>query len=106
MAQTKKSRPGETDDVLNDLRERIDAADREILGHLNDRARLVEDVGRLKQGEGASVYAPNREREIVAALRAANSGPFPNEGIAPVFREIISATRSGAMPPVPTLGPP
>lgn len=94
MAQTKKSRPGETDDVLNDLRERIDAADREILGHLNDRARLVEDVGRLKQGEGASVYAPNREREIVTALRAANSGPFPNEGIAPVFREIISATRS------------
>ena len=94
MAESKKSRPGDLDSMLGDLRLRIDATDRELLRALNDRARLVEEVGHLKQGGGASVYVPNREREIVASLRAANDGPFPNDGIAPVFREIISATRS------------
>ena len=34
------------------------------------------------------------EREIVERLAAGNSGPFPDAGLAPVFREIISATRS------------
>lgn len=94
MADTDTSRRADVDAALDDLREGIDAVDRKILECLNERARLVMDVGRFKQGRGASVYAPSRERRIVESLRAANSGPFPETGIAPVFREIISATRS------------
>src|SRR5439155_14750788 len=47
-----------------------------------------------KQAEGSPVYESTRERRIVERLRAGNPGPFPSEGLAPVFREIISATRS------------
>ena len=94
MAESKTSRGGDIATVLDGLRKRIDGVDREILDGLNDRARLVEEVGRLKQGGGASVYAPARERRIVESLQAANTGPFPEAGIRPVFREIISATRS------------
>jgi chorismate mutase/prephenate dehydratase len=83
--------PGED---LARLRGAIDAIDRALLEKLNERARLVEAVGRLKRGTGARVYEPSRERRIVETLAAHNQGPFPDAGIAPVFREIISATRS------------
>ena len=85
--------PAETDE-LADLRRRIDAVDRAILARLNERAGLVVEVGRVKQDNAASIYEASRELAIVADLCAANEGPFPDTGLAPVFREIISATRS------------
>ncbi|MDJ0785949.1 MAG: prephenate dehydratase [Myxococcota bacterium] len=79
---------------LEALRCEIDAVDRRILDELNRRARLVQEVGELKQRAATSVYRAARERDLVAALAAENPGPFPNGAIAPVFREIISGTRS------------
>lgn len=79
---------------LERLREAIDRADREILARLNERARRVQRVGELKQRLDVGVYSAGRERDLVEALIAANPGPFPDAGVAPVFREIVSATRS------------
>ena len=76
------------------LRESIDAVDREILARLNERAKLVSEVGDWKRGGASPVYVASRERDLVAKLVADNPGPFPSDGIAHVFREIISATRS------------
>jgi chorismate mutase/prephenate dehydratase len=80
--------------ALARLRDRIDAVDRSLLDQLNERARLVRAVGELKHSKGAPVYEASRERSIVAGLAEVNAGPFPDAGLAPVFREIISATRS------------
>lgn len=79
---------------LERLRASIDAVDRQILEKLNERARLVQQVGRHKQTEATPVYAAARERDIVEQLRADNAGPFPDAGLPHVFREIISSTRS------------
>jgi chorismate mutase/prephenate dehydratase len=79
---------------LAELRDRVDAVDRAILEKLNERARIVQSIGRVKAATGSPEYEPGRERQIVETLCASNPGPFPREGIAPVFREIISATRS------------
>jgi chorismate mutase/prephenate dehydratase len=79
---------------LAELRDRVDAVDRAILEKLNERARIVQSIGRVKAATGSPEYEPGRERQIVEQLTASNPGPFPPEGIAPVFREIISATRS------------
>jgi chorismate mutase/prephenate dehydratase len=79
---------------LERLRAAIDDVDRQILEKLNERARLVQEVGRHKQSESTPVYAAARERDIVERLRAANAGPFPDAGLPHVFREIISSTRS------------
>ena len=76
------------------LREAIDVVDREILEKLNRRARLVQEIGECKRSARASVYDAARERDLVASLAEANSGPFPNSALSHVFREIISATRS------------
>jgi chorismate mutase/prephenate dehydratase len=92
--------------ALDRLREQIDHVDRAILERLNERARLVIEVGRLKAGDGIAVYEPTRERRIVEGLRDGNVGPFPSQGIGPVFREIISGTRSLEQPMrVAYLGP-
>lgn len=81
--------------ALGEIREAIDEVDRELLVALNRRAELVCDVGKIKRsGERAPVYVAARERDLVDALKKLNPGPFPEEAIWPVFREIISATRS------------
>jgi len=77
---------------LLDLRKSIDSIDDRILELLNERARYVMEVGRLKQAESREFHVPSREREIFERLAAANPGPFPNEAIRSVFREIISAS--------------
>jgi chorismate mutase / prephenate dehydratase len=101
--QRRMARPEKTDSdalasgrsaELERLRAEIDAVDRSLLDALNRRARLVEQVGALKRGSQTAVYEPSRERRIVEGLEQSNPGPFPNAGIGPVFREIISATRS------------
>jgi chorismate mutase/prephenate dehydratase len=97
MPQPSTARPersGGDADELERLRTAIDAVDRELLACLNERARLVEEVGRVKRQSGGAIYEPSREARIVDALRRANTGPFPDAGIAPVYREIISAMRS------------
>lgn len=107
MVQPKPHPPAKAPpDSLEELREAIDQVDRALLAQLNQRAELVESVGRLKRGTGTGVYESSRERRIVESLAAENPGPFPNAGLAPVFREIISATRSLEEPvQVAYLGP-
>ncbi len=98
MAELRSATPGppaaDDSDELGALRRRIDAVDDEILAQLNRRAELVRRVGDVKQRSGSPVYEASRERQIVERLGAANPGPFPNEALGPVFREIVSATRS------------
>jgi chorismate mutase/prephenate dehydratase len=96
MAEPEQSRgtSAEPELELERLRRRIDEIDAAILEQLNQRARVVQEVGRHKQHAGAAIFSAAREREIVESLTAANPGPYPDSGIRPVFREIISATRS------------
>jgi chorismate mutase/prephenate dehydratase len=77
-------------------RREIDRLDDEILRLLNERSKQVIEIGRLKRGTNAeaNLHTPGREAEIVERLMAQNSGPFPNEAIRPVYREIMSASLS------------
>jgi chorismate mutase/prephenate dehydratase len=77
------------------LRDRIDALDAEILKLLCERARAALAVGEIKHNAqaGGPVLRPERESQVIRALQLANEGPFPNEAIASVWTEIISACR-------------
>jgi len=91
---------------LQELRERIDGIDDQILDLLNARATVVLDVGKAKAGESREFYVPSRESAIFVRLQARNGGPFPNESLCRVFREIISASLSLELPmKVAFLGP-
>ncbi|MDZ7590596.1 MAG: prephenate dehydratase [Rubrivivax sp.] len=88
------------------LRERIDAADAELLALLNRRAGLALEVGEIKKREGSVVFRPEREAQVIDGLKAINAGPLQAESIAPIWREIMSACRALETPTrVAYLGP-
>lgn len=78
------------------FRKEIDRIDDEILRLLNERSKSVIEIGTLKKesDSNANLHTPGREAEIVNRLMAQNQGPFPNEAIRPVYREIMSASLS------------
>ncbi len=76
------------------LRAQIDVLDRELLALLNRRARLAIQVGEIKKREGSAVFRPEREAQVIDALKAANPGPLATDSVAPIWREIMSACRS------------
>lgn len=81
-------------DDLKKLRGKIDKIDEEILDALNRRAKVVLDVARIKRSSNAKFYSPVREQEIIDRLRSKNKGPFPNNALRPLYREIMSASLS------------
>ncbi len=78
--------------TLEELREKIDQIDRQIVSLLNDRARIVIEVGKLKARDQSPVYAPDRERQVFERICAANSGPLPNKALVAIYRELMSAS--------------
>jgi len=100
------SQPSPSGATLQALRERIDAADAELLSLLNRRAQLALEVGELKKREGSVVFRPEREAQVIDGLKARNAGPLATESIAPIWREIMSACRALETPTrVAYLGP-
>ncbi len=95
-----------TGDRLKELRAEIDGIDDRILELLNRRAKAALEVGGIKAERGMEYYVPEREVEILRRLTAVNEGPFPNEGLKAIYREIISASLALEKPlSVAFLGP-
>jgi chorismate mutase / prephenate dehydratase len=78
---------------LDPLRRRIDQLDVRLLDLLNQRGRLVKEIGAVKQKDGRSVFAPERERDLLEHLKQINHGPLPAEAVESVFREVVHACR-------------
>ncbi len=82
------------DEQLGQVRQRIDAIDRELQRLLNERAACALKVGEIKQAdpetENPAFYRPEREAQILARIQKDNTGPLSNADIASLFREIIS----------------
>ena len=92
--------------TLSELRIQIDAVDRELLALLNRRARVAEEVGQIKRAEGAPVFRPEREVQVIEQLRQVNQGPLRPTALSAIWREIMSACRSLESPQrVAFLGP-
>jgi len=77
---------------LKKMREDIDRIDSQILDLLNQRAKIVQEVGRVKQEGNLVFHDPSREDRVLQQLEKMNPGPFPNEGLRSVFREIMSVS--------------
>jgi chorismate mutase/prephenate dehydratase len=79
---------------LAPLREKIDALDAQLLELLSERAKAAQEVGHIKGGFASSVFRPERERQVVAKLQEINQGPLLPDGIAAIWREVMSACRA------------
>jgi chorismate mutase/prephenate dehydratase len=81
-------------DGVAKLRRELDAVDREILAAMNQRARLAQQIGEIKQSGSESVYDPVREAEVLQRATNDNPGPLGGESIRAIYRELISASRA------------
>jgi chorismate mutase len=79
---------------LEDCRVRIDALDRDLLELLNQRTRIVEEIGRIKQELGLPIYEPRREDDVYRNVTAHNGGPLSEEALKRIFERIIDEMRS------------
>jgi len=88
------------------LREKIDSLDQEILKLLNERGDVALEIRKLKMENSVGVYDPVREKLIKNKLKQLNAGPFSDDSVLNIFREIISASRLLQQPTrVAYLGP-
>ena len=55
---------------IDELREKIDATDRELVRLLAERQRLSRDIGETKFGVGLPVTDAARERRVLDKVRA------------------------------------
>ena len=79
-------------DELHALRLRIDALDEKIVQLLNERARVVVEVGKFKQANKQPVYAPEREKAVLQKVRKLNHGPLSDRCLEAVYRELMSGS--------------
>ena len=86
-------------DGLEQLRNRIDALDRQLVELLNERSRIVVAIGEHKRRTGSAVYTPHREVEVLRRALGANEGPLPDRTVEAVFREIMSGSFALERPP-------
>ena len=85
------------DDALKALagyRDQIDAIDRELLNLLNQRTRVVEEIGQVKQAVQMPVYEPKREQDVFRNVTENNSGPLSTDALQRIFERIIDEMRS------------
>lgn len=79
-------------DRLQALRAQVDEINSEILKLLNKRAELTSSIGKVQQELGMTFYDPEREGQMLQALEMKNNGPFSNETIKHLFKEIFKAS--------------
>ena len=77
---------------LDKLRSQINDIDNKLVELLNERARVVVEIGELKNKTGGQIYAPDREKKVFERIIAANKGPLPDRCLAAIWRELMSGS--------------
>jgi chorismate mutase len=83
----------EMQEKVQELRERVDEVDRELIRALSERARIVQEIMALKAEAGAPVYDPKREEEILRRVVERNPGPIYDSSMRDIFEIILHRIR-------------
>ena len=78
-----------TDNELKALRDQVDEINLGILGLMNERLRLVEQIRQVKDRRGQQLFDPQREAEQLTRLLLANEGPMTADLVREVFKEVF-----------------
>jgi len=77
---------------LEELRNQINEVDNQLVKLLNERARIVVEIGKLKKETGEQIYSPEREKEVFARIAEVNQGPLPDKCLIAIWRELMSGS--------------
>ncbi|MDZ4797887.1 MAG: chorismate mutase [Bryobacteraceae bacterium] len=75
-------------------REGIDRIDLQLLALLNERTKIVEKIGRVKQAASLPVYEPKREDAVYRNVLDHNEGPLTSDAVRRIFERIIDEMRT------------
>ena len=93
MSNFQKNSPKNDKDRRNEMRERVDLLDSELLDILNRRVALVIEMGKIKKKAGMKLYDPGREEGVLKRLVEKNKGPLEAEAVVRLFERIIDESR-------------
>ena len=82
--------------TIDELRTRIDVIDDQLVRLLNVRVACAVEVGRLKHEIGLAIYQPDREAQVLSAVRRVAgelAGPLTAEAVVRIFERIIDEAR-------------
>lgn len=80
--------------ILQEYRDKINKIDVKFVEMLDNRAKLVKEIGEYKKAHNIPVYQPEREKEVKDIALANSKQIFPVQGLLQIFTEIVSAARS------------
>lgn len=80
---------------LASCRKQIDETDQQIVALLNQRARIVAEVGKIKQKAHLPVAAPAREQQILDHIvQLGGAGPLPPDRLRRIYQTLIQEMRT------------
>ncbi|MDM5229936.1 bifunctional 3-deoxy-7-phosphoheptulonate synthase/chorismate mutase [Lysinibacillus pakistanensis] len=74
---------------LESLRSQIDDLNLEILRLINERAAVVNEIGKIKEKQGVNRYDPLRERHMLDLIKEHNQGPLNQMTVDYIFKQIF-----------------
>ncbi len=74
---------------LESLRSQIDGLNLEILRLINERAAVVDEIGKIKEKQGVNRYDPLRERHMLDLIKEHNHGPLNQMTVDYIFKQIF-----------------
>ncbi len=79
-------------DEIKDLRDQVADVNQRLLALLSDRARLVLAIHQVKRQRALDPFDPDREQQMLDALVDRNAGPFGDDVVRHLFKEIFKAS--------------
>ena len=84
-----------TQEQLAGYRHQIDSLDQRIVELIQQRARVVEEVGNIKRAAHLPVTVPSREQQVIEkAQELAKGGPLPAEAVGRIFEKLVEEMRN------------
>ena len=79
---------------ITELRGKIDEIDKQVVELINKRAECAIEIGNMKSKGSKSIFAPEREVQVINGVLRNNKGPLADKTMSAIFREVISACRA------------
>ena len=78
---------------IQQLRNKIDQLDDQLVRLLSERAAAAAAIGELKAKTGTPIYEPQREQDVINHVRGANPGPLTDLQVQHVYERIMDVMR-------------
>jgi chorismate mutase len=84
-----------TQDRLEACRQQIDSLDQRLVEMIQERARVVQQVGAIKREAHLPVTDTGRERRLIQkAEELAKGGPLPPEAVGRIYQKLVEEMRN------------